>query len=130
MAKERRYEDTGKELWKLISDLEVEHKGETFGLKTWVYPCGGAVEYREDLDEQGQRVYLAEQFELSPTTCPIGADDLHLVFIELSFLQKQESMLNSLHTSLDSRLRGNDMNNYANLSHMTELCVIYSNGTR
>ena len=33
----------------------------------------------------------------------------------VSFLRKQESMLDSPHASLDSRLRGNDMNSYANL---------------
>jgi len=37
------------------------------------------------------------------------------VFSRLSFLRKQESMLDSPHASLDSRLRGNDMNSYANL---------------
>jgi len=45
-----------------------------------------------------------------PTRGPNGTG-IHRV----SFLRKQESMLDSLHTSLDSRLRWNDMNNYANL---------------
>jgi len=43
------------------------------------------------------------------------------VFTRLSFLRKQESMLDSPHTSLDSRLRGNDMNSWANLCNQALL---------
>jgi hypothetical protein len=59
-------EDIEKKFWKLIREYEVNYKGEIFRLKTWVYPCGGTVEYREDIDEEGNRIYIVERFELSP----------------------------------------------------------------
>jgi hypothetical protein len=66
MTKKGYWEDTGRKLWKLIREDEVNYKGQIFKRLTWVYPCGGAVEYREDIDEKGNRIYIIERFELSP----------------------------------------------------------------
>jgi len=59
-------EDIEKKLWKLIREYEVNYKGQIFRLETWVYPCGGTVEYREDIDDKGNQIYIVERFELSP----------------------------------------------------------------
>jgi len=62
----RKYrEDTERKFWKLICEDELEYKGELFRWETWIYPCGGTVEYREDIDEKGNRIYIVERFELS-----------------------------------------------------------------
>jgi len=66
MTKTKCLEDVERKLWKLIREYEVNYKGEVFRLETWVYPCGGTVEYREDIDEEGNRIYIVERFELSP----------------------------------------------------------------
>jgi len=66
MTKKRCSEDAERKLWKLIRKYEVNYKGQIFRLETWVYPCGGTVEYREDIDDEGNRIYIIERFELSP----------------------------------------------------------------
>jgi hypothetical protein len=66
MTETKCLEDVEKKFWKLIREYEVNHKGEIFRLETWVYPCGGTVEYREDIDEEGNRIYIVERSELSP----------------------------------------------------------------
>jgi len=66
MTETKCLEDIEKKFWKLIREYEVNYKGEVFRLETWVYPCGGTVEYREDIDEEGNRIYIVERFELSP----------------------------------------------------------------
>ncbi len=66
MTEIRCSEDVETKLWKLIREYEVNYKGEIFRWKTWVYPCGGTVEYREDIDEKGNRIYIVERSELSP----------------------------------------------------------------
>ena len=58
-------EDIERKLWKLIREYEVNYKGQLFRLETWVYPCGGTVEYREDIDDKGNQIYIVERFELS-----------------------------------------------------------------
>ena len=59
-------EDSEGKLWKLIREDEVDYADQIFRRLTWVYPCGGCVEWREDLDEKGDRIYIVERFELSP----------------------------------------------------------------
>ena len=66
MITKRCWEDTEGNLWKLIRENEKDCKGQTFKRLTWVYPCGGAVEYRESVDEKGNRIYIVEAFEVSP----------------------------------------------------------------
>lgn len=66
MTQIRCSEDVERKFWKLIGEYEVNYKGEIFRWETWVYPCGGTVEYREDIDEKGNRTYIVERFELSP----------------------------------------------------------------
>jgi len=66
MTEIRCSEDVEKKFWKLIREYEVNYKGQLFRLETWVYPCGGTVEYREDIDDKGNRIYIVERFELSP----------------------------------------------------------------
>ena len=66
MTKKRCREDAERKLWKLIREDEIDYKGQIFRRLTWVYPCGGAVEWREDIDEKGNRIYIIERFELSP----------------------------------------------------------------
>lgn len=65
-TKKRCWEDTERKLWKLICEAQVEYEGELFRWETWVYPCGGTVEYQEDIDEKGDRIYTVERFELNP----------------------------------------------------------------
>jgi hypothetical protein len=60
------WEDTEGKLWKLIRDDEKDYKGDTFRRLTWVYPCGGTVEYRESIDGKGNRIYIIEAFDISP----------------------------------------------------------------
>jgi len=72
MTETKCLEDIEKKFWKLIRKYEVNYKGEIFRLETWVYPCGGTVEYREDIDEEGNRVYIVERFELSPKSWVLG----------------------------------------------------------
>lgn len=60
------WEDTEGKLWKLIREDEKDYKGQIFRRLTWVYPCGGTVEYTEDIDGKGNRIYIVERFELSP----------------------------------------------------------------
>lgn len=66
MTRKRCREDTERKLWKLIRENEVDYMGQIFRRLTWVYPCGGAVEWREDVDEKSNRIYIIERFELSP----------------------------------------------------------------
>ena len=66
MTEKRYWEDTERKLWKLIREDEVDYKGQIFRRLTWVYPCGGAVEWREDIDEKCNRIYIIERFELNP----------------------------------------------------------------
>ena len=66
MTKKRCWEDTEGKLWKLIREDEIDYKGEIFRQETWVYPCEGTVEYRESIDEKGNRIYIVERYELSP----------------------------------------------------------------
>jgi hypothetical protein len=66
MSETKCLEDVEKKFWKLIREYEVNYKGQIFRLETWVYPCGGTVEYREDIDDKGNRIYIVERFELSP----------------------------------------------------------------
>ena len=66
MPRRKRWEDTERKLWKLIREDELDYKGQVFRCLTWVYPCGGAVAWREDIDEKGSRIYIIERFELSP----------------------------------------------------------------
>jgi hypothetical protein len=65
MIAKRCWEDTGGKLWKLIREDEKDYKGQIFRRLTWVYPCGGTVEYRESINEEGNRIYIIERFELS-----------------------------------------------------------------
>lgn len=66
MSEMRCSEDVERKFWKLIGDYEINHNGEIFRWETWVYPCGGTVEYRESIDEGGNRIYIVERFELDP----------------------------------------------------------------
>lgn len=66
MTQTRYSEDVERKFWKLIREYEVNYKHEIFRWETWVYPCGATVEYREDIDEKGNRIYTVERFELSP----------------------------------------------------------------
>jgi len=66
VTKKRYWEDAERKLWKLIREDEIDYKGQIFRRLTWVYPCGGAVEWREDIDEKSNRIYIIERFELSP----------------------------------------------------------------
>jgi hypothetical protein len=66
MTKIRYSEDIERKLWKLIRENEKNYNGQIFRRLTWVYPCGGTVEYKEDIDDKGKRIYIVERFELSP----------------------------------------------------------------
>lgn len=72
MTETKYLEDVEKKFWKLIREYEVNYKGEIFRWETWVYPCGGTVEYREDIDGEGNRIYTVERFELSPKSWVLG----------------------------------------------------------
>lgn len=76
MTEIRCSEDGEKKFWKLIREYEVNYKGEIFRWETWVYPCGGTVEYREDIDEEGNRIYIVERFELSPKSWVRGKPEV------------------------------------------------------
>lgn len=65
MTKKRYSEDAERKLWKLIREDEKNYNGQIFKRLTWVYPCGGAVEWKESIDEKGNRIYIIERFELS-----------------------------------------------------------------
>jgi len=94
MTDKRYWEDTERKLWKLITEDEVDYKGQVFRRLTWVYPCGGAVECRDDLDEKSNRIYIVERFELSPKSWvkerPI-ADAGSLILTE-KFTEKEEAL--------------------------------------
>lgn len=66
MIAKRCWEDTEGKLWKLIRENDKDYKGQIFRRETWVYPCGGTVEYRESLDGKGNRIYIIEAFDISP----------------------------------------------------------------
>jgi len=66
MTEIRCWEDIHRKLWKLIREYKVNYNGEILRWETWVYPCGGTVEYRDDIDDKGNRIYVVERFELSP----------------------------------------------------------------
>jgi len=65
MTKKRCSEDAERKLWKLIRENEKNYNGQIFRRLTWVYPCGGTVEWKESIDEKGNRIYIIERFELS-----------------------------------------------------------------
>ena len=65
MTKKRCSEDAERKLWKLIRENEKNYNGQIFRRLTWVYPCGGTVEWKESIDEKGNRIYIVERFELS-----------------------------------------------------------------
>ena len=87
-------EDIERKLWKLIGECEVNYNGQIFRLETWVYPCGGTVEYREDIDDKGNRIYIVERFELSSKSwvqeMPIAEIGSH---IEVEKLNNEEEAL-------------------------------------
>lgn len=93
--KKRCWEDTERKLWKLIRENEVEYKGELFRWETWVYPCGGTVEYIEDIDEKDNRIYQVQCFELSPKSWviekPITTKGGSLIFTE-KFKDKEKAL--------------------------------------
>ena len=65
MTRKRCCEDGERKLWKLIRANEKNYNGQIFRRLTWVYPCGGTVEWKESIDEKGNRIYIIERFELS-----------------------------------------------------------------
>jgi len=65
MTRKRCSEDVERRLWKLIRENEKSYDGQIFRRLTWVYPCGGTVEFTESIDERGNRIYIIERFELS-----------------------------------------------------------------
>jgi len=65
MTEIRCSEDVEKKFWKLIRENEKNYNGQIFRRLTWVYPCGGTVEWKESIDEKGNRIYIIERFELS-----------------------------------------------------------------
>ena len=94
MTKKRCSEDAERKLWKLICENQKNYNGQIFRRRTWVYPCGGTVEWKESIDEKGNRIYIVERFELSSKSwvqeTPIAEVGSH---IEVEKLNNEEEAL-------------------------------------